>query len=110
MTRKNEPPRRAEISRRDLLKLGAVAGISVVVAPLYSKAYAALFEEKILTPIPWAAGDGAVRFRIDGPAKVTGEKVFAYDIRARDLPHWPQQQSHALLLRATFADYELPTA
>jgi len=48
--------------------------------------------------------DGSVKFRIDGTAKVTGAKVFAYDIRARDLPHWPQEQSHALLLRATFAD------
>jgi hypothetical protein len=25
-----------------------------------------------------------------------GAKVFARDIRARDMPHWPQQQSHAL--------------
>ena len=35
---------------------------------------------------------------------MTGEKVFARDIRARDMPHWPQQQSHALVLRATSAD------
>jgi CO/xanthine dehydrogenase Mo-binding subunit len=32
------------------------------------------------------------------------EKVFARDIRARDMPHWPQQQAHALMLRVTKAD------
>ncbi len=30
--------------------------------------------------------------------------MFARDIRARDMPHWPQQQSHALVLRTTRAD------
>ena len=35
---------------------------------------------------------------------MTGGKVFARDIRAHDMPHWPQQQSHALILRTTLAD------
>ena len=35
---------------------------------------------------------------------MTGAKVFARDIRARDMPHWPQQQAHALVLRTTMAD------
>ena len=93
-----------ELSRRGLLKLGAAAGINVWLAPLHSAAYAALFEDKLLTPIAWNGRDGSVKFRVDGTAKVVGDKVFAYDIRARDMPHWPQQQSHALLLRAAFAD------
>jgi len=92
------------LTRRGLLKAGAIAGLNVWLAPLYSDAYAALFEQKHLTPIAWNGADGSVRFRIDGTAKVVGDKVFAYDIRARDMPHWPQQQSHALLLRAAFAD------
>ncbi|MBS0451694.1 MAG: xanthine dehydrogenase family protein molybdopterin-binding subunit [Proteobacteria bacterium] len=104
MKRRNDEQEAGGVSRRDLLKLGAVAGIGVWVAPLFTEAYAALFEDKLLTPIDWAAGNGSVRFRIDGSAKVTGQKIFAYDIRARDLPNWPQQQSHALLLRAGFAD------
>ncbi|MDM0045727.1 molybdopterin-dependent oxidoreductase [Variovorax dokdonensis] len=95
---------RAGLTRRSLLKAGVLTGINAWIAPLHSAAYAALFEDKHLTPIAWNAADGQVKFRIDGTAKVTGEKVFAYDIRARDMPHWPQQQSHALLLRATFAD------
>ncbi|MET3130203.1 CO/xanthine dehydrogenase Mo-binding subunit [Oxalobacteraceae bacterium GrIS 1.11] len=93
---------KAELSRRNFLKAGIVAGVTVYVAPLGGKAYAALFEEKILTPVAW---DGRqATFRVDGIAKVTGAKVFARDIRARDMPHWPQQQSHALILRVTKAD------
>ncbi|MDM0113862.1 molybdopterin-dependent oxidoreductase [Variovorax sp. J22R133] len=94
----------ADVTRRGLLKLGGATGISVWLAPLFSPAYAALFEDKLLTPIAWNGVDGSVKFRIDGTAKVAGEKIFACDIRSRDLPHWPQKQSHALLLRAAFAD------
>lgn len=93
-----------QLTRRGFLKFGVVSGVTVWLAPLYSKAFAALFEEKILTPIAWDGKDGSVRFRIDGTAKVTGQKVFARDVRATDLPHWPQQQSHAFFLRATQAD------
>jgi CO/xanthine dehydrogenase Mo-binding subunit len=92
------------LSRRSFLKMGTLAGVAVYVAPLGSKAFAALFEEKLLTPINWNSKDGSVKWRIDGMSKVTGGKVFAYDIRASDLPHWPDKQAHALLLRATKAD------
>ncbi|SOZ66209.1 putative xanthine deshydrogenase [Cupriavidus taiwanensis] len=91
-------------SRRTFLKASVVAGVSVYIAPIGGKAFAALFEDKILTPVQWDAKAGAPRFRIDGIAKVTGAKVFARDIRSRDMPHWPQQQSHAFILRATRAD------
>lgn len=93
-----------QLTRRGFLKVGTAVGINVWLAPLHGAAYAALFEDKLLTPIAWNARDGSVKFRVDGTAKVVGDKVFAYDIRARDMPHWPQQQSHALLLRAAFAD------
>jgi CO/xanthine dehydrogenase Mo-binding subunit len=91
-------------SRRTFLKASVVAGVSVYVAPIGSKAFAALFEETFTTPVQWDAAHGVPRFRIDGMAKVTGGKVFARDIRARDMPHWPQQQSHAFILRTTLAD------
>ena len=91
-------------SRRSYLKASVVAGVSVSVAPMGAKAFASLLEEKILTPIQWDSGNGQVKFRIDGIAKVTGAKVFARDVRARDMPHWPNQQAHAFILRATKAD------
>jgi CO/xanthine dehydrogenase Mo-binding subunit len=95
------PPR---MSRRGVLRAGVFAGVSVFLAPLGSPAYAALFEEKLLTRPAWSERTGALRYRIDGTAKVMGEKIFARDIRARDMPHWPQLQAHALVLRVTRAD------
>ncbi|MBV8271036.1 MAG: xanthine dehydrogenase family protein molybdopterin-binding subunit, partial [Cupriavidus sp.] len=92
-------------SRRTFLKTSVVAGVSVCIVPLADKAaLAALFEEKHLTPVQTDPASGAPRFRVDGIAKVNGEKVFARDIRARDMPHWPAQQSHAFIVRATRAD------
>ena len=35
---------------------------------------------------------------------MTGEKIFSYDMRGRDLPGWPSEQAHAMLLRVTQAD------
>ncbi len=43
--------------------------------------------------------------RIDGVAKVTGTKLYASDFRAADLPGWPAQTSHALLVRAPDATH-----
>jgi CO/xanthine dehydrogenase Mo-binding subunit len=45
---------------------------------------------------PAAAGAG----RIDGVAKITGAKLYASDFRAADLPGWPSNTSHAMLIRA----------
>jgi CO/xanthine dehydrogenase Mo-binding subunit len=42
--------------------------------------------------------------RIDGLPKVLGEKIYARDYRSRDLPGWPQDTHHALLIRAGVAD------
>src|SRR5471030_1714616 len=96
--------RELDRSRRGFLKASAIAGLTVIIAPLGSRAFAALFEEKILTPIQWDTASGSAKFRIDGIAKVTGAKVFARDVRAADMPHWTNQQSHAFMLRTTQAD------
>ena len=92
------------LSRRSFFKAGIVAGISVYIAPWGPDAFAELFEEKLLTPIRWDPRNHKTAFRIDGVAKVTGQKIFAQDIRARDMPHWPAHQSHALILRIPCAD------
>ena len=83
-------------SRRQVMGASLIGGIAVYLAPLGSRAFAALFEEQLLTRPAW--NDGVLKYRIDGTSKVTGAKVFARDIRARDMPHWPQQQSHAHIL------------
>jgi CO/xanthine dehydrogenase Mo-binding subunit len=91
-------------SRRQVLRASLIGGIAVYLAPLGSRAYAALFDNGGFTPPVWNSRDSTLKYRIDGISKVTGEKVFARDIRARDMPHWPQQQGHALVLRVTKAD------
>ncbi|MRS15012.1 molybdopterin-dependent oxidoreductase [Enterobacteriaceae bacterium RIT691] len=91
-------------SRRRFIRHAVIAGVTVYLAPLHSKAYAALFEDKILQSPNWDPKTKSLRFRIDARAKAMGQKVFARDIRAKDMPHWPQQQAHAFILRATQAD------
>jgi len=94
-----------EFSRRAFLQGSIIAGIGVSFAPLGSSALAALFESQVTTsPQPWYTPSGQARARIDGVSKACGAKVFARDIRAKDMPGWPQQQGHALLLKATKAD------
>ena len=43
--------------------------------------------------------------RIDGVAKVTGAKLYASDFRAADLPGWPPNTSHAMLVRVADATH-----
>ena len=51
----------------------------------------------------WSGGPGKARFRIDGLAKVTGQKIYARDFRAADMPGWPKSSPErmAMILRAT---------
>ncbi|HEX5842034.1 MAG TPA: xanthine dehydrogenase family protein molybdopterin-binding subunit [Pseudomonas sp.] len=94
-----------DFSRRSFLQGSLIAGIGVSFAPLGSRAFAALFEQQVTaSPQPWYGVGGQARGRIDGVSKACGAKVFARDIRAKDMPGWPQQQGHALLLKATLAD------
>ena len=51
----------------------------------------------------WSGAPGQARFRIEGLAKVSGQKIYARDFRAKDFPHWPQTERMALILRATQA-------
>ena len=64
------------VSRRRFLKASTLAGIATYIAPLGSSAYAALFEQKLLTPMRWDPKSGLARARVDGVAQVTGDKIF----------------------------------
>ena len=91
-----------ELNRRSLLKLGTFAGITVMLGkPM--QALATEVDSSAPTP-PWIGQDGKARFRWDAVRKVTGQKNFARDFRARDLAGWPEAQSHAFMIKATRAD------
>jgi hypothetical protein len=65
------------LSRRQVLRASLISGIAVYLAPFGSRAYAALFDDGGLTPPVWNSRGSSLKYRIDGPSKVTGEKVFA---------------------------------
>lgn len=89
------------ISRREFLTSSIMAGVAVQINFLRPAEALPLPEQ--LDP-SWIGADGRPKHRLDAIAKVTGSKVFARDFRARDMPGWPQTQSHAFLIRATKAD------
>ena len=93
----------ARVTRREFLtSTAATAGIITVAHRLPPRSP----EAAQLAPSP--AGDVAVErampHRIDGLPKVRGEKIYARDLRARDMPGWPSETRHALLLRADHSD------
>lgn len=89
-------------SRRDFIKLGTFSGITVLFARL--PAAQALQVHSGRHAQDWLGANGGTRYRWDAIRKVTGEKVFARDFRARNLPGWPEQQSHAFFIKAAQAD------
>ncbi|WJR77425.1 molybdopterin cofactor-binding domain-containing protein [Bradyrhizobium sp. NP1] len=87
-------------SRRAFVKLAA-SGIACSVSSL---AFAQQPEFDARETLPGRANPAAAG-RIDGVAKVTGAKLYASDFRAADLPGWPAQTSHAMLIRAPDATH-----
>src|SRR5580700_10172802 len=87
-------------SRREFVKWMTASGIALSLSRLGASVPAG-FPARATLPgrgnwNPAATGAG----RIDGVAKVTGAKLYASDFRAADLPGWPKDTSHAILVRA----------
>jgi CO/xanthine dehydrogenase Mo-binding subunit len=93
------------ISRRTFLQAGAASGIVLTLTRLAAAeepGFAA--RETLPGRLQWNPATTGVG-RIDGVAKVTGAKLYASDFRAADMPGWPSQTSHALLLRTADATH-----
>lgn len=90
-------------SRRDFIKISVLGGITLY---LGTKPIHALAQYPMtLDRVSWSpALDAKPIQRIDAIAKVTGAKVFARDVRAKDMPGWPGNQSYALILRVARTD------
>jgi len=91
-----------EPSRRELLRLGIFFGITASLV----RTLPAGAEQVYSGPGEgsWLSQDGQAKYRWDAVRKVTGQKIFARDFRAKDLEGWPQQQANAFLIKATRAD------
>ena len=94
----------ARISRRNFLRTGVAAGISLKVGLLTSSAEAQLVQSPPRPGPDWVTPEGRPRYRLDALAKVTGSKTFTRDYRAMNMPGWPSNQSHAFMIHATKAD------
>lgn len=83
-------------SRRRFLKWSMAGGVMLSMSRFEEASAATVLERETLpgrgVPTPSVG-------RIDGVAKVTGAKLYASDFRATDMPGWPAQTCHALLLR-----------
>lgn len=60
----------------------------------------------VASPPGWSGAPGRARYRIEGLPKVTGQKIYARDFRARDMQEqgWPGQERVAWVVRATRVD------
>jgi CO/xanthine dehydrogenase Mo-binding subunit len=92
-------------SRREFVNWITASGISFSLSHLASAGEVSFGTHETLPGRqnwnPAAKGAG----RVDGVAKVTGAKLYASDFRAADLPGWPANTSHALLVRAPDATH-----
>ncbi len=87
--------------------MAVVGGVAIAIRPY--QALAQVFSgdagsQPIGGPV-WQGAPGTARQRIEGFAKVSGAKVYAADFRARDMPGWPAETGHALLIKATDASH-----
>lgn len=87
-------------TRREFLST-TIGGIALTVSQLVPRAGAQAMSS---SPPDWQAGPGQARFRIDGLRKVTGQKTYARDYRARDIEGWPREERVVLVVRAPRAD------
>src|SRR4029077_1950492 len=108
-TRRSGDERRGtmSISRREFVKSVTASGIALSMSRL-AIAEEPSFAERETLPgrhrwNPAASGRG----RIDAVPKVTGAKLYASDFRAAELPGWPQNTSHAMLIRTADATHVL---
>lgn len=85
--------------RRNFVKLCTVAGITIFAAPALWQLGRAGQADKNAEPLRWRGEGADPAFRIDGLAKVTGDKIFGRDFRAVDMPGWLKQQHYAFILR-----------
>jgi hypothetical protein len=88
------------VDRRAFLQTSLIAGVAVVVRPLAASAQAPAFGARTAAADPgWRRTATTAARRIDGRPKVTGAKLYAADFRAQDMPGWPRQTAHALLIK-----------
>jgi CO/xanthine dehydrogenase Mo-binding subunit len=104
-----------QLSRRGFIAAAGAGGVSVLYHELAQASkpgtpHLTAVQAHLGEPIPstpafgWSGAPGQARYRIEGMRKVTGQKIYARDFRAKDMPLWPQTENVAMILRATVTD------
>ena len=92
------------LSRRQAMQ-GSAGLLAVAVVPLRARLAVAQASAAVdPAALEWGAAPGRARWRVEGPAKVRGEKQFARDLRVADLAGWPSDCLHAKFVGATRVD------
>ncbi len=92
-------------SRRTFIKQCVIGGVTVYSAPmLFNTSEAAQTSINQSMKSHWKL-NGEPQYRTDAIEKVTGQKIYGRDYRARDINGWPNQQHYGYILRASKADY-----
>ncbi|MCL1065802.1 molybdopterin-dependent oxidoreductase [Shewanella olleyana] len=93
-----------ELSRRDFMKKCVIGGVTVYSAPMLLQQHSAVAAGVAPSLAKTWFQDGKPAFRFDAIEKITGEKIYGRDYRAKDIPSWPDTQHHAFIVRAHIAD------
>lgn len=92
------------LTRRRFIQTAAGAAVGLAIVPMGAWRSQAqnVGSVGVNTPAEGSLGDtpGVASMRIDGYAKVTGQKIYARDYNARDMVGWPKDQWYALYLNA----------
>ncbi|MEO8531711.1 MAG: molybdopterin cofactor-binding domain-containing protein, partial [Deltaproteobacteria bacterium] len=93
------------VTRRSFIKTASgMIAVSILGLPDLARAQASTKAGEMPASPP-KSPPGVATQRIDGYAKVTGQKVFARDYFARDMPNWPKTEWHALYVYALTTDH-----
>jgi len=92
-------------TRRTFVKAVAASATAIAVVKWPPPLAAQTTDPVQPPPSPgWGPAAGKARYRIDGFAKVTGQKIYARDFKPGDIPGWPSAASYVYVLRAVYAD------
>ncbi|WP_085909715.1 xanthine dehydrogenase family protein molybdopterin-binding subunit [Kiloniella majae] len=89
------------MTRRSFIKTVAGVSFTINMIPVTELLADETDEITSLNSGDWSKAPGKARYRVDGLVKVTGQKVFARDYHAWNLPGWPKEERPVMIVRAT---------
>ncbi len=90
------------MSRRTFIKTfssGVAVGLTVSAIPSIAYAKINELDDSKIQSLKWAPNPGIADYRIDGLVKVLGQKIYARDFHAQDMPNWPNNENFLYALR-----------